>query len=90
MFNNGLSNAVEQRESVMGWLRLVGSLKIIGLFCKRALQKRPKIIRSLNRSHAIVVRYDTLFRTNVSPVDEATPVENTIALSRMKCSPICT
>jgi len=24
----------------MGWLRLVGSLKTVGLFCKRALQKR--------------------------------------------------
>ena len=37
----------------MGWLRLVGSLKLyvslknIGLFCRALLQKRPMILRSL-------------------------------------------
>ena len=37
----------------MGWLRLVGSLKLyvslknIGLFCRALLQKRPIILRSL-------------------------------------------
>ena len=37
----------------MGWLRLVGSLKLylsledIGLFGRDLLQKRPKILRSL-------------------------------------------
>jgi len=37
----------------MGWLRLVGSLKLyvslenIGLFCGALLQKRPTILRSL-------------------------------------------
>jgi len=38
---------------VMGWLRLVGSLKLyvslenIDLFCSALLQKRPMILRSL-------------------------------------------
>jgi len=37
----------------MGWLRLVGSLKVyvsledIGLFCRALLQKRPILLRSL-------------------------------------------
>jgi len=37
----------------MGWLRLVGSLKLyvslgnIGLFCRALLQKRPILLRSL-------------------------------------------
>ena len=44
----------------MGWLRLVGSLKITGLFCKRALYKRlysAKVTYNFkeptNRSHPI-------------------------------------
>jgi len=42
---NCVSRCVCVRECVnanmcMAWLRLVGSLKIIGLFCKRDLQKR--------------------------------------------------
>jgi len=45
----------------VGWLRLVGSFKIIGLFCKRALQKRRYSAKETyqfeeptNRSHPIV------------------------------------
>ena len=40
----------------MGWLRLVGSLKMVGLFCKRALQKRPifsEDLRSCQRSRVL-------------------------------------
>jgi len=44
----------------MRWLRLVGSLKIIGLYCKRALQKRLCSVKEAydyqeptNRSHPI-------------------------------------
>jgi len=46
----------------MGWLRLVGSIKIIGLFCERALQKRLYSAEETyifkeptNRSHPICV-----------------------------------
>jgi len=35
----------------MGWLRLVGSLKIIGLFCKRALLKK----NILQKRHIILI-----------------------------------
>ena len=48
--------------NTMGWLRLVGSLKSIGLFCKRALQKRPTFCKEThnfkeptNRSDPIVL-----------------------------------
>jgi len=46
----------------MGWLSLVGSLKFIGLFCKRALEKRQysgketyNLIDPTNRSHPIYI-----------------------------------
>jgi len=45
----------------MGWLRLVGSLQIVGLFCKRALSKRLYSAKKThnfkeptNRSHPIL------------------------------------
>jgi len=47
------AEADEMRHCTMGWLRLVGSLKLyislknIGLFCRALLQKRPIILRSL-------------------------------------------
>ena len=49
----GLHRQISNINVYMGWLRLVGSLKLqvslenIGLFCRALLQKRPIILRSL-------------------------------------------
>ena len=53
----------------MGWLQLVGSLKLyvslenIGLYCRALLQKRPKLLRSLL---VIAIPYPSLSRARTT------------------------
>jgi len=54
---------------IWGWLWLVGSIKIIGLFCKRALQKR---------------RYSAKETYNfIDPTDRSHPIGNDYGVAKM-------